>query len=67
MKSSKQRFGNAKACFKENLDSLPNPGSMGKSDSLLWNLSKGLHDLTEAIETRFDELEARIERLEKPR
>jgi|GEM_PF-5240103 len=61
-------FKNAKACFAENVSSLPRTprlGKIDKMDALMWNLNKGLHSLTVAIEKQFDETDARIQRLEQ--
>jgi hypothetical protein len=63
------KFTGAKACFAENInDYLPQPNrlaKLAKDDALMWNLNKGLHSLATAIEQRFDELDARIQRLEQ--
>lgn len=61
-------FKNAKACFAENVNDLPQPsrfGKMEKADGQMWNLNKGLHSLTVAIEERFAEMESRIRHLEQ--
>jgi hypothetical protein len=60
-------FDNAKACFAENVNKfLPGPSrQMEKNDALMWNLNKGLHSLTVAIEQRFGEMEYRIQCLEQ--
>jgi hypothetical protein len=61
MEDSKARFRDAKACFLENMEHLPQPNpAMPKTVSQLWILSKGLYDLTTAIEHRFEELEAQL-------
>jgi len=63
------KFTGAKACFAENInDYLPQAtrfSKLEKEDALMWNLNKGLHALTNAIEERFDQLDARVHRLEQ--
>jgi hypothetical protein len=66
---AKPSFQNAKACFAENInDYIPqrNPlKPLQKADAVVWNLSRGLLDLTSAIEARFDELETRLRAVEQ--
>jgi len=60
-------FKNAKACFAENLEALPAPAlGMPRTGQalVLWNLSRGLHDLTCAMEKTLEDLESRIRHLE---
>jgi hypothetical protein len=66
--SASASFKNAKACFAENIERLPQPNpplkNLEKADALMWNLNRGLLDLTTALETRLKELEAKIAHLE---
>jgi hypothetical protein len=66
MGSAEKAFGNAKACFAENLHRLPKPGpTMSHEQAILWNISRGLHDLTVALEGRIDDLERKIAQLQR--
>jgi hypothetical protein len=70
LKTTEKYFENAKACFAENFGSLPEPNplmQMSPDAQLLWNLNKGLHHPTCAIEKRFDELDSRLRKLETGR
>jgi hypothetical protein len=65
--SADKYFTNAKACFAENLEALPAPnlGMSRAGESLLfYNLSRGLHDLTCAVEKRLDDLDSRLRGLD---
>ena len=67
MRSAAKKFQNAKACFAENIERLPQPSLMVPlqgAEALMWNLNRGLHDLSSAIEDRFDDLEWRLDALE---
>lgn len=68
MSNTKQLFSNARACFSENISRLPQRpmvGTLPKDDFLMWNLNRGLHDLTSALESVLDDLGSRVARLEK--
>lgn len=56
-------FKNAKACFDQNVTA-----NMDKTDQdsvHCWNLNRGLHNLTVALEKDFETLNDRLERLER--
>lgn len=66
--SADKYFKNAKACFAENLERLPQPNPLAPItgvEALMWNLSRGLHDLTAAVEINMADLHSRISALEK--
>ena len=70
MPTSRQLFDNAKACFTENIGRLPQRplvGQLEKTDYLMWNLSKGLLDLTAGVEARLNEIEFHLSQLDKSR
>jgi len=65
-----ENFRVAKACFAENLGEL-NPllkgRPMSRDEAALWNLTRGLAALTDALEERLDAIDAQLASLSKGR
>lgn len=67
MRSAATKFKNARACFAQNIESLPQPNLMAPlhgEAALMWNLYRGLHDLTSAIEDQLEDIDSRLSAVE---